>query len=44
MRTRIPRVIAETGQRFFMWLLLGLITATAISGAVATGIALKTIF
>jgi hypothetical protein len=44
MRNRTPRAIAETGQRFFMWLLFGLITATAISGAIATGIAVTTIF
>jgi hypothetical protein len=44
MRKRIPRAIAAPDNRFFLWLLFGLMTATTVSGMIATGIAAKVLF
>lgn len=45
MRERNTRVVAaEVEHSFFMWLLAGLVTATAVSGAMAAGIAFQILF
>jgi hypothetical protein len=41
----VPRTtIAGVDERFLQWLLFGLIMATVVSGVIATGTALMTVF
>lgn len=44
MRKRIPRTLAATDSRLFLWLLFGLMTATTVSSTIATGIVAKVLF